>query len=77
MLCHIITHHAQVPACLHGDIQNDLLRTAWGFAGSVVSDCDAIQDAYDQHKYSASPEAACAQGILGGCDQDCGGYYGQ
>jgi pre-mRNA-splicing factor SYF2/beta-D-xylosidase 4 len=62
-----------VGACFHGDLQNDLLRTAWGFNGSVVSDCDAIKD--QAYRY-ASPEAAVAAGVQGGCDQDCGGYYG-
>ena len=31
-------------ACLHGDLQNDLLRDKWKFQGAVVSDCDAVQD---------------------------------
>lgn len=52
------------------------MRSKWGFDGSVVSDCDAIKDAYQTHKYSKTPQAASAQGIIGGCDQDCGETYG-
>lgn len=64
-----------VPACLDGAFQNTQLRSQWGFDGSVVSDCDAIKDAYASHHAVPNASAACAAGIVGGCDQDCGGTY--
>ena len=62
------------PACLHGDIQNDILRSQWKFSGSVVSDCDAIKDAAAYKSVGGNAEAV-AQGLLAGCDQDCGIWY--
>eukprot|EP00045_Choanoeca_perplexa_P017535 m.256312 g.256312 ORF g.256312 m.256312 type:complete len:928 (+) comp17563_c0_seq3:1517-4300(+) len=63
------------PACLDGQIQNGLLRNAWGFNGSIVSDCDAVADAYNDHRFTKTPEETAADGIRGGCDLDCGSFY--
>lgn len=41
----------------------------------IVSDCDAIGDAFSPHNYSKSVQAAAASGIKAGCDLDCGSTY--
>ena len=64
-----------VPACLSGDIQNRIVRDKWHFEGSIVSDCDAIKDVNVTQKTMTGPEVTAA-GILNGCDQDCGNFYG-
>jgi beta-glucosidase-like glycosyl hydrolase len=58
-----------IPTCLDGKAQNGYLRDTLGFDGLIVSDCDAIGDAYSPHHYSKSASAAAAEGIKGGCDQ--------
>ena len=32
-----------VPSCADGEFQNDLLRTAWGYKGFIVSDAGAAE----------------------------------
>mmetsp|Transcript_4933 Transcript_4933/g.14906 ORF Transcript_4933/g.14906 Transcript_4933/m.14906 type:complete len:922 (+) Transcript_4933:43-2808(+) len=64
-----------IPTCLDDKAQNGYLREKLGWEGLIVSDCDAIGDAYKTHKYSASAADAAAEGIKGGCDQDCGNTY--
>lgn len=61
-----------IPACLHGDVQNDILRTQWNFDGFIVSDCDAISDA--KH-FTKTVSEAVATGLSAGCDLDCGSTY--
>lgn len=64
-----------IPACLHGDMQNDILRTEWNFDGFIVSDCDAISDVYKGHHYTKTAAEASGKGLSAGCDFDCGGTY--
>eukprot|EP00462_Mataza_sp_D1_P007882 CAMPEP_0175124486 /NCGR_PEP_ID=MMETSP0087-20121206/2805_1 /TAXON_ID=136419 /ORGANISM="Unknown Unknown, Strain D1" /LENGTH=761 /DNA_ID=CAMNT_0016406253 /DNA_START=74 /DNA_END=2360 /DNA_ORIENTATION=- len=63
-----------IPACTDSDIQIDVVRKAWNFNGSIVSDCDAIADITNSQKTMDGPTATAA-GIVGGCDQDCGSWY--
>ena len=58
-----------IPACLDGKAQNGFLRGELGFEGLIVSDCDAIGDAYDSHHYVKTAADAAADGIKAGCDQ--------
>jgi len=66
-----------VPTCLDDHAQNGWLRGELGFGGLIVSDCDAIGDAWSSHHYSANASQAAAQGIQAGCDLDCGPTYDQ
>lgn len=38
----------------HPTTQNGLLRSAWKFNGNIVSDCDAVADAYQPHNYTST-----------------------
>jgi beta-glucosidase len=53
----------------------ELLRKRWGFAGHVVSDCDAVSDIWMTHKLVATPEEAAALAVKAGCDLNCGSQY--
>ena len=65
-----------VPACLHGDLMNGLVRTQWGFDGLIVSDQDAVSDAAFTHKYASAPKAV-GLAVRAGCDQNDGKTYAQ
>ncbi len=64
-----------VPCCANVTLLRKILRDEWGFDGYVVSDCGAIQDMYQSHKYFRTPEEAAAAGVKAGCDLNCGQIY--
>jgi beta-glucosidase len=59
------------PACGSDLLLKEHLREAWGFKGYVVSDCDAVTDISDQHKYAPDPAAAVAVALKAGTDNEC------
>lgn len=59
------------PACASNDLLKDHLRAAWGFKGYVVSDCDAVVDIADHHKYATDPAAGVAAAFRTGVDNEC------
>jgi beta-glucosidase len=59
------------PACASDNLLKDHLRTAWNFKGYVVSDCDAVKDISDNHKYAPTSATAVAAGIRAGVDNEC------
>ncbi|ESQ82268.1 hypothetical protein AEAC466_18145 [Asticcacaulis sp. AC466] len=61
------------PACGNDFLMKDRLRTAWGFKGYVVSDCDAVVDIANHHKYASDPAAAVAVALKTGVDNECNG----
>ena len=60
-----------VPTCSFPLYEQTVLRDEWGFTGTVVSDCGAIEDISDNHHYAANPVQAVAQGLSGGTDMEC------
>jgi len=65
-----------IPASASNLLLKELLRDKWGFKGYVVSDCDAVGDIYNGHKYTSSLAEAAAIAVKAGCDLDCGNTYG-
>jgi beta-glucosidase len=61
------------PACANDLLMKERLRGAWGFKGYVVSDCDAVKDIADNHKYTADQPAAVAAALKAGVDNECNG----
>jgi len=61
------------PACASDLLLKEHLRGAWGFKGYVVSDCDAVKDIADNHKYAPDSAAAVAAAIRAGVDNECNG----
>ncbi|PQO96670.1 glycoside hydrolase family 3 [Massilia phosphatilytica] len=59
------------PACGSDLLLKEHLREAWGFKGYVVSDCDAVTDIDEHHKYAPDPAAAAAVALKAGTDNEC------
>lgn len=59
------------PACGSPMLLTDYLRDAWGFKGYVVSDCDAVVDIYDHHKYAPDAATGMAVALRRGVDSEC------
>ena len=59
------------PACANELLLKERLRGAWKFNGYVVSDCDAVKDISDNHKYAPDPAAAAAVALKTGVDNEC------
>lgn len=61
------------PACANDLLLKERLRGAWGFGGYVVSDCDAVKDIADNHKFVPDQAAAVAAAMKAGVDNECNG----
>jgi len=59
------------PACASQDLLVKTLREAWKFNGYVVSDCDAVIDISEHHKFAVDPVAGAAAAIKAGVDNEC------
>jgi len=59
------------PACASNLLLKEHLRDAWGFKGYVVSDCDAVVDISDHHKYATTPAEGVAIAFRTGVDNEC------
>jgi beta-glucosidase len=63
------------PACANTFLLKDQLRGAWKFNGYVVSDCDAIVDIFEGHKFVKSQAEAAAVAIKTGMDNECADFF--
>jgi len=64
-----------LPACASPPLLENYLRKQWGFQGYVVSDCGAIRDIYQAHKFAAAAPEGAAQAVKAGTDLNCGIEY--
>jgi beta-glucosidase len=64
-----------IPGCASDLLLQHYLRDEWKFTGYVVSDCDAVDDIYTGHHFSASAAEASAKAVKAGTDLDCGRTY--
>jgi beta-glucosidase len=64
-----------VPGCASADLLQKHLRDAWGFSGYVVSDCGAVGDIYQNHKYTKTMGEAAVAAVKAGTDITCGTEY--
>jgi len=64
-----------VPCCCNSWLLTDLLRGEWGFDGSVVSDCNGIEDIYKNHRYASGVDEAIALAVNAGLDLECGDLF--
>jgi beta-glucosidase len=62
------------PACANTFLLQEHLRKDWGFNGYVVSDCGAVSDVFQWHKYSPTPEEGITAVFKAGMDVICGDY---
>jgi beta-D-xylosidase 4 len=66
-----------VPTCADPYLLQTILREHWNWTSQeqwVTSDCDAIQNIFLPHGYSATREQAAADALNSGTDVNCGTY---
>ena len=59
------------PACANQFLLEDQLRGKWGFQGYVVSDCGAVHNIFDGHRYEPTLEQSVAISLERGMDNEC------
>ena len=59
------------PACANQFLMQRTLRGAWKFGGYVVSDCGAVHDIFEGHRYRPSQPEASAVSLERGMDNEC------
>lgn len=59
------------PACASQFLMRHMLRGAWHFGGYVVSDCGAIRDIVEGHRFRTSQAEAAAIAVMRGMDNEC------
>jgi beta-glucosidase len=63
------------PGCASADLLQKRLRDGWGFKGYVVSDCGAVSDIHQGHKYASTLGGAAVAAVKAGTDLTCGTEY--
>ena len=59
------------PACSNQFLLQETLRGAWRFQGYVVSDCEAVRDVFNGHRYRPTQAQASAIALERGMDNEC------
>jgi beta-glucosidase len=59
------------PACANQFLLEHTLRGAWQFQGYVVSDCGAVRDIFNGHRYRPTQAQASAISLTRGMDNEC------
>jgi beta-glucosidase len=59
------------PGCANQFLLQHTLRGAWQFQGYVVSDCGAVRDIFDGHRYRPTQPQASAISLERGMDNEC------
>lgn len=59
------------PCCGNTRLLQQILRDDWGYKYVVVSDCDAIADFYNGHKFTDDAVNAVAKSVPAGTDVEC------
>jgi len=63
------------PACANPYLLQHVLRGDWKFNGFVTSDCAAITDVAEGHKFAPDMEHAAVVSVRAGADTSCGEEY--
>ncbi|KUJ06340.1 glycoside hydrolase family 3 protein [Mollisia scopiformis] len=67
-----------VPTCADNYLLQTILREHWNWSENsqwITSDCDAVQNVYNPHNYTSTPQQAAADALIAGTDLDCGTFY--
>src|SRR6185369_12209707 len=59
------------PACASRFLLEHTLRGAWHFGGYIVSDCGAVRDIFEGHRFRMSQPEASAISVMRGMDNEC------
>jgi beta-glucosidase len=60
------------PACANTELLEQHLRKDWGFRGYVVSDCGAVTDVFNGHRFAKTLEEGVTDTFKAGTDLICG-----
>nr|GLL48062.1 probable beta-D-xylosidase 7 [Ipomoea trifida] len=63
-----------IPSCADQNLLTNVARRQWGFHGYITSDCDAVSNVFQDHKYTKTPEDTVAAVLNAGMDVNCGQY---
>lgn len=63
------------PACANQFLLQHTLRGAWQFQGYVVSDCGAVRDIFEGHRYRPTQAQASAISLERGMDNECIDFF--
>ena len=63
------------PCCAHSFLMEDVLFGRWNFEGYFVSDCGAINDIFEHHKFKETKKETAAIALERGCHLNCGEAY--
>lgn len=66
------------PSCADPYLLQTILREHWGWSGPdnwITSDCDAVDDVFNQHNFTDTAEEAAAAALSAGTDLNCGTFY--
>jgi beta-glucosidase len=63
------------PACASSLLLHQTLKDDWHFDGYIVSDCGAVGDIAQGHKFAVDAAHAAADAVHAGTDLDCGREY--
>ncbi len=63
------------PACANQYLLQHTLRGAWQFQGYVVSDCGAVHDIFEGHRYRPTQPQASAISLQRGMDNECIDFF--
>ncbi|QIL77665.1 glycoside hydrolase family 3 C-terminal domain-containing protein [Hymenobacter sp. HDW8] len=63
--------YAGQPCCGSDKLMNEILYDKWKFQGYVTSDCDGINDFWQNHKTDPDAATAAANAVLHGTDLEC------
>lgn len=67
--------YAGEPCCASKKLLGDILFGEFGFDGYVVSDCGAIRDIHEHHKFTVDAAESAALAVNSGCHLNCGKAY--
>src|SRR5947207_1544688 len=70
VMCAYNSINAQ-PACVNEFLLQDQLRGKWNFQGYVVSDCGAVRDVFEGHRFTKTQAEASAVSLRRGMDNEC------
>ncbi|KAJ6631270.1 Beta-xylosidase/alpha-L-arabinofuranosidase 2 [Pseudolycoriella hygida] len=64
-----------VPATANKYYITDVIRGQWGFDGYIVSDCGAVDNVINDHKYTKTESENCHAVLDAGVDIECGDFF--
>lgn len=67
-----------VPTCADDYLLQTILREYWDWSDKaqwITADCDAVDNVYNPHNYTKTPQEAAADSLKAGTDLDCGTFY--